>query len=185
MFEEVVGQAEQNMQKAVEVLQRELATVRAGRAHPNLLSKVNVDYYGTSMPLNQVANISAPEARLLVIQPWDKSSLAQIEKAILKADLGLTPANDGTVIRLPIPPLTEERRVELLKVARKKAEEARVAVRNVRREANEAAKQQTKEKKASEDEMKRTQEEIQKITDRFIKEIDRVLAVKEEEIMEV
>lgn len=185
MFDDVLEQAERHMQKAIEVLQGELGAIRAGRAHPSFLSKVNVDYYGVNTPLNQLATISAPEARLLVVQPWDKSLLPQIEKAVLKADLGLTPTNDGTVIRLPIPPLTEERRTGLLKVARKKAEEARVAIRNMRREANDAAKAREKEKKASEDEVKRTQDGVQKMTDRFIKEVDRLLAVKEEEIMEV
>lgn len=185
MYDEVVKKAEQNMGKSVENLQKELASLRAGRANPALLAKVQVDYYGVPTPLNQVANISAPEARLLLVQPWDKSSLPQIEKAILKSDLGLVPSSDGTVVRITIPPLTEERRKEITKVARKKAEEARVAVRNIRREANDEAKAREKEKGGSEDETRRTLDEVQKMTDRFIKRVEEILAVKEQEIMEV
>ncbi|TDA67211.1 MAG: ribosome recycling factor [Clostridia bacterium] len=185
MYDEVVKKAEQNMGKSVENLQNELAALRAGRANPGLLAKVQVDYYGVSTPLNQVANISAPEARLLLVQPWDRAMLPQIEKAILKSDLGLVPSSDGAVVRIAIPPLTEERRKEIIKVARKKAEEARVAVRNVRREANDEAKTREKEKGGSEDETRRTLDEVQKMTDKFIKKIDETLALKEQEIMEV
>jgi len=172
------------MKKAVENLKKEFATIRAGRATPALLDKVMVNYYGTPTPVNQLSTISVPEARLLVIQPWDKSILPEIEKALLKSDLGITPTSDGTVIRLVLPQLTEERRNELVKMVRKKAEEFRVAVRNVRREANEKLKALEKNKGASEDEIKRLQEKLQKITDKFIESIDEALKNKEAEIME-
>lgn len=185
MASEIIKEAENNMKKTIEVVKKEFATLRAGRATPALLDKVLVNYYGTPTPVNQLANISVPEARLLVIQPWDKSSLPEIERAILKSDLGITPASDGTVIRLAIPQLTQERRAELMKVIKKKAEEGRVAIRNVRRDVNEQLKAQQKDGKMSEDELKRSQDEVQKLTDRFIKEIDSLLAAKEQEIMQV
>lgn len=185
MIKEVIGEAEERMKKAVEVLRKEYSSMRAGRATPALLDKILVDYYGVATPVNQMANISVPEPRLLVIQPWDKSVIAAIEKAILKSDLGLTPNSDGTVIRLAIPQLTQERRNELVKVAKKKAEETRVAVRNIRRDANEQLKEFVKEKAISEDEEKRGEEEIQKLTDKYVKEVDHVLEHKEKEIMEV
>ncbi|MCL6634654.1 MAG: ribosome recycling factor [Peptococcaceae bacterium] len=185
MANEIIKEAENSMKKTIEVVKKEFASLRAGRATPALLDKIMVNYYGTPTPVNQLANISVPEARLLVIQPWDKSSLPEIERAILKSDLGITPASDGTVIRLSIPQLTQERRAELMKVIKKKAEEGRVAVRNVRREANEQLKAQQKDGKMSEDELKRSQEEVQKLTDRFIKEIDGLLSAKEQEIMQV
>lgn len=185
MLEEILKEAEGRMQKAVEGLRREMATIRAGRANPALLEKVTVNYYGTPTPINQLATISTPEARLLVIQPWDRNVLPEMEKAILKSDLGLTPASDGTVIRIVIPQLTEERRNELVKMVRKKAEEFRVIVRNVRREANDKLKAQEKNKTASEDEVKRAQEKVQKLTDNYIQTIDKILANKEAEIMEV
>jgi len=185
MVKEAKNLAAERMEKAVAALRRELATIRAGRAAPSLLDKVAVDYYGSSMPLNQLANISAPEPRLLVIQPWDKKSVSEIERAILKSDLGLTPSSDGTVIRLAVPQLTEERRKELVKVVRKKAEEARVAVRNVRRDVNEELKKSEKNGEITEDELHKTQDDIQKLTDKFIEEVEKVLATKEREIMEV
>ncbi len=185
MKNDFINEAEGNMRKTIEVVKKEFATLRAGRATPALLDKISVNYYGTPTPINQLANISVPEARLLVIQPWDKSSLPEIEKAILKSDLGITPASDGTVIRLAIPQLTQERRAELMKVIKKKAEEGRVAVRNVRRDTNDRFKAQQKDAKISEDELKRRQDEVQKLTDRFIKEIDELLSTKEEEIMQV
>lgn len=185
MLTEILQETEARMQKAVEGLRRELASLRAGRANPALLEKVTVNYYGTPTPINQVANISAPEARLLVIQPWDRNLLPEIEKAILKSDLGLTPSSDGTLIRISIPQLTEERRTELVKVARKKTEEFKVMVRNTRREANDKLKAQEKNKAASEDEVKRAQEKVQKLTDNHIQALDKVLANKEKEIMEV
>ncbi|WP_277999023.1 ribosome recycling factor [Moorella sulfitireducens] len=185
MLEEILKEAESRMQKTVEGLRREMASIRAGRANPALLEKVTVNYYGTPTPINQLATVSAPEARLLVIQPWDRNILPDMEKAILKSDLGLTPASDGTVIRIVIPQLTEERRTELVKMVRKKAEEFRVLVRNVRREANDKLKAQEKNKTASEDEVKRAQEKVQKMTDNYIQAIDKLLANKEAEIMEV
>lgn len=185
MTKELIKEAENNMKKTIEVVKKEFASLRAGRATPALLDKILVNYYGTPTPVNQLANISVPEARLLVIQPWDKSSLPEIERAILKSDLGITPASDGTVIRLAIPQLTRERRTELMKVIKKKAEEGRVAVRNVRRDTNDHLKALQKDGKVSEDELKRSQDEVQKLTDRFIKEVDGLLSTKEQEIMQV
>lgn len=182
---EIFKEAEGNMKKTVEVVKKEFASMRAGRATPALLDKIMVNYYGTPTPVNQLANISVPEARLLVVQPWDKTSLPEIEKAILKSDLGITPASDGVVIRLAVPQLTRERRVELMKVIKKKAEEGRVAIRNIRRDTNDQLKSQQKEGIISEDELKRKQEDVQKMTDRMIKDIDALLANKEQEIMQV
>lgn len=176
---------EDKMRKTVSSLQRELATIRAGRATPNLLDKIEVDYYGTSTPLNQLAGITVPEPRLIIIQPWDKSVMTEIERAILKSDLGLTPSNDGNVIRLSIPQLTEERRRELVKFVRKKAEEGRVAVRNLRRDANETLKSQEKSGEISEDERFLLQDKVQSLTDKYIKEIDNILQSKEKDIFEV
>lgn len=176
--------AEERMDKAIQALKRELATLRAGRAAPSLLDRVHVDYYGSPTPINQLANINTPDSRTLMIQPWDKSSLSEIERAIQKSDLGLTPANDGSLIRLTIPPLTEERRVELVKLTKKFGEEAKVAIRNIRRDANDDIKKLEKTD-ISEDESRRHQEDIQKTTDKFIAEVDKVLAAKEKEIMEV
>ena len=185
MLESLYSEMETKMKKTIEALKREFATLRAGRATPSLLDKVDVDYYGTKTPLKQLANISAPEPRLLVVQPWDKGAIADIEKAILKSDLGLTPNNDGNMIRISIPQLTEERRKELVKFVRKKTEEGRVAIRNQRRDANEQLKALEKGGKISEDDLRRAQEEVQKITDQNIKVLEEVLAEKEKEIMEV
>ncbi|HHW92522.1 MAG TPA: ribosome recycling factor [Firmicutes bacterium] len=185
MVTEICREAEEKMQKTVATLQRDLASIRAGRATPSLLDKVIVDYYGTPTPLNQLASISAPEPRLLLVQPWDKNAVSDCERAILKSDLGLNPATDGSVIRLVIPQLTEERRIELTKVVRKKAEEAKVAVRNLRRDANERLKKLEKDGEISKDEQHRIQGKIQKLTDTYIEKLDQVLAAKEEEIMEV
>lgn len=185
MTKEILNESENNMKKTVEVVKKEFLSLRAGRATPALLDKITVNYYGTPTPINQLANISVPEARLLVIQPWDKSSLVEIERAIMKSDLGIPPANDGIIIRLTIPQLTQERRADLMKVIKKKAEEGRVAVRNVRRDTNDRLKAEQKEGNISEDELKRNQEEVQKITDRFVKEIDALLLSKEQEIMQV
>ncbi|MEW5762677.1 MAG: ribosome recycling factor [Bacillota bacterium] len=173
------------MQKTVEIVKRELASLRAGRATPALLDRIMVDYYGTPTPVNQLATISAPEPRLLVIQPWDKTVMGEIEKAILKSDLGITPSSDGNVIRLAIPQLTQERRQELVRVIRKKAEEGRVAVRNIRRDANDQLKTKQKAGEITEDELRRGQDEVQKLTDKYIKEIDNLLAAKEKEVMEI
>lgn len=185
MTKEVLAQAEKKMKGAVEGARREFAAVRTGRANPALLERVMVDYYGTPTPLPQLAGITAPEARVLLIQPWDRNALKEIERAILKSDLGLTPTNDGQVIRLVLPPLTEERRRELVKLVKKEAEERRVTIRNIRREANEELKKAEKEGKISEDELRRVQEEVQKLTDRYIGEIDHLVEAKEKEIMEV
>lgn len=180
-----IAEAEANMKKSLEVVKKEFAGLRAGRATPALLDKVMVSYYGNMLPVNQLANISTPEARLLVVQPWDKAALPEIEKAILKSDLGITPTSDGTVIRLVVPQLTQERRAELVKTVRKKAEEGRVAIRNIRRDTNDFFKQQQKKGELSEDELRRLQEEVQKLTDKYIKEIDQLVANKEQEIMQV
>lgn len=185
MANPLLSETEKNMKKTVEVVNKEFASLRAGRATPSLLEKIMVNYYGTPTPINQMANVSAPEARLLVIQPWDKTALPEMEKAILKSDLGITPVSDGNVIRLTIPQLTQERRTELAKVLKKKAEEGRVAIRNLRRDANDNIKNQQKNGEISEDEQRRLQDEVQKLTDKYIKEIDTLLAAKEKEIMTV
>ncbi len=173
------------MKKSVQALQKDLGGLRAGRAMPALLDKLVVEYYGVPSPVAQVASVTVPDARTLVIQPWDKGLLKPIEKAIQKSDLGLTPNSDGSVIRLHIPPLTTERRNELVKVAKKKAEETRVAVRNLRRDANELVRKFEKDGSASEDQAKKGQEDVQKLTDKYVKEVDEVLLAKEAEIMEV
>ena len=176
---------EEKMDKTISVLTENFAEVRAGRANPAILNKVKVDYYGVSTPINQVAGISVPEARLIVIQPWDMSILKEIEKAILASDIGITPNNDGKVIRLVFPELNEERRKELVKDIKKMAEEAKVAVRAVRRDGIEEAKAEQKEGNITEDELKQAENEIQKITDKSVEEIDEILAKKEKEIMSV
>lgn len=185
MIDEVLQDAEERMQGAVAAARREFAAVRSGRASASLLDRVTVDYYGSMTPLNQLASVSVPEARLIVVQPWDKSQLKAIEKAILESDLGLTPTSDGSVIRIVVPQLTEERRKELVRIVRKEAEEKRVVVRNVRRDANETLKELEKAKEISADDCKRAQERVQALTDKYIQEIDRLLEVKEKEIMEV
>ncbi len=182
---EIHSAHEDKMKKALEVLRKEYGSLRAGRATPSLLEKVMVDYYGSPTPINQVANISVPEPRMIVIQPWEKPMLTAIDKAIQKSDLGLMPNNDGTVIRLTIPQLTQERRSEIVKVIHKKAEECRVAIRNLRRDANDSIKKVEKDKVISEDEAKKAQDDIQKLTDKYIKEVDQVMSVKEKDIMEV
>ena len=182
--EEILLSADVKMRKAVEVLKGELATIRTGRAHPGLVEHILVDYHGTPVPLNQIAGISVPEARLLVIQPWDKQVLPSVEKAILKSDLGLNPHNDGNIIRLAIPPLTEERRTQLVKVVRKKVEDGKIAVRNVRRDALEGLRKLKESKEMSEDEQKRALVKLQQLTDRFIEEMDRVAKGKETELLE-
>lgn len=185
MIDEILLDSEDRMQKTIEVLRKEFASLRAGRANPAILDKVQVDYYGVPTPINQMANVTAPEARLLLIQPWDKSIIPNIEKAILKSDLGLNPASDGTVIRIAIPQLTQERRKELVKVIKKKAEDAKVGIRNIRRDANDALKSLEKNKEISEDENKKAQDDVQKITDKYIAEVDKILNNKEQEIMEI
>ena len=185
MLKEILTDGEQRMNKVIEYMQGEYAGLRAGRANPALVEKIMVDYYGSPTPLNQTANISCPEPRLIVIQPWDKSLVPAIEKAILKSDLGINPNSDGVVIRLAIPQLTEERRKELVKTCSKKAEEARVGIRNVRRDLNDEIKAVEKAKECSEDESKKALDDAQKLTDKLIKRVDEIFAKKEKEIMEV
>ena len=179
----VIKEAEGRMQSGIEALTREFGGLRTGRASTGLLEGIRVDYHGTPSPINQVASVSVPDPRTLVIQPWEPGLLAIIEKAIMKSDLGLTPVNDGRVIRLVIPPLTEERRKQLAKASGKLAEEARVAVRNIRQEANKRIKALEREKKISEDESRRGLEQVQKLTDRFIQQVDELLKKKEQEIL--
>ena len=185
MGQQVLKSSNEKMEKAVAAYSRELATVRAGRANASVLDKVQVDYYGAPTPVVQLANITVPEARLLVIQPYDKTSIGDIEKAILKADLGLNPSNDGTVIRIAFPALTEERRRDLVKVVKKYAEEAKVAVRNVRRDGNDDLKKLEKAGEITEDDLREYTEDIQKETDKYIAKVDEIAKNKEKEIMEV
>jgi len=184
-MQDILDRAEAHMKSSIEVLRKELTTIRTGRASPALVEHLHVDYYGTDTPLKQLASISVPEARTLVVQPYDRGAMSGIEKAILKSDLGLTPNNDGQVIRLIIPRLTEERRKDLVKVVRKQVEEGRVAVRNVRRDAIEHLKELEKAKTLSADEDKRAQERLQKLTDAYIKQMDDIGHAKEAEVMEV
>ncbi|MCX7936178.1 MAG: ribosome recycling factor [Chlorobi bacterium] len=179
----ILHDTQQRMSKAVEHLQQQLARIRTGRASVAMLDGIKVNYYGTPTPLQQVGSISIPEPRMIVIQPWERSMLSEIEKAIKASDLGLNPTNDGAVIRIPIPPLTEERRKEIVKSCGKMAEEARIAVRQVRRDAMEQLKKAEKEEGFSEDDRRRAEEDVQRLTDRFIKEIDEIAKRKEQEIM--
>ena len=183
-FEET-KQAESKMNKTISVFQEDLSAIRAGRANPAILSKVTVDYYGTATPIAQVGTVSVPEARSLVIQPWDATILGEIEKAILKSDVGVTPNNDGEKIRLNFPPLTEERRKELVKGIGKRSEEAKVAIRSIRRDFIDAVKKQIKSNEATEDDLKAMEADLQKLTDTKIKEIEVITAAKEKEILEV
>ena len=176
---------EDKMKKTISVLESEMKTVRAGRANPAILDKVSVDYYGAASPLTTIANVSIPDARSILIQPWDASILGDIEKAILKSDIGITPNNDGKAIRLNFPPLTEERRKELVKGIRKTGEDSKVAIRSIRRDALEDAKVQKKNGEITEDDVKNIEKDVQKLTDSYIKEIDSILAGKEKEILEV
>ena len=181
----VYDETKRKMDKALDVFRAELAKLRTGRASAGMLDGVSVDYYGTPTPISQLATVNVPEARLLVIQPWDVSQIQIIEKAILSSDLGLTPANDGKIIRIQIPALNEERRKELVKIGKKYVEECKVAIRNIRRESNDGIKKFEKEKAVSQDEAKKAQEQIQIMTDKEIKSADEMLAKKEKEIMEV
>ncbi len=185
MGKEIINQAKEKMAKAIQAYTRELATIRAGRANASLLDKIVVDYYGVPTPVNQLASISVPEARLLVIQPYDKSVVSEVEKAIMKSDLGLNPTSDGSIIRISIPPLTEERRKELVKVVKKESEDAKVAVRNIRRDANDDLKKLEKNGEITEDELRGYTDDIQKITDEHIQKIDQITKDKEKEILEV
>jgi len=185
MEQELKSKTTDRMARAIEALKKEFASIRTGRASLSLLDEIIVNYYETPTPLQQLASLSIPESRQMAIQPWDPKVISEIEKAILKSDLGLTPMNDGKIIRINIPPLTEERRKQLVKTVKKKAEEAKVAIRNIRRDTNEELKKLEKEKHISEDVVKKSQDEIQKITDSYITKVDEVLANKEKEIMEV
>ncbi|WP_102262218.1 ribosome recycling factor [Mesobacillus jeotgali] len=185
MPKQAIANAKERMSKAIQAYTRELASIRAGRASASLLDRVQVDYYGAPTPVNQLAGISVPEARLLVIQPYDKSILGEIEKAILKSDLGLNPANDGQIIRIAIPQLTEERRKELAKQVKKEAEEAKIAIRNIRRDGNEDLKKLEKNGEITEDDLRGYSDDIQKLTDEHIAKIDQITKDKEKEIMEV
>ena len=182
---ETKQQAEQKMQKSIESLKNDLGKVRTGRAHPSLLDQVHVDYYGSMTPLSQVANLTLIDGRTIGVQPWEKTMLAAIEKAIRESDLGLNPASLGDLIRVPMPALTEERRKELVKVVKTDGENAKIAVRNIRRDANEDLKKQLKDKSITEDDDRRAQDDIQKLTDKFVAEIDKLVAQKEADIMTV
>jgi ribosome recycling factor len=185
MLQPILDDAKRHMEKAIEALRRELAVVRTGKASVALVEHIPVEYYGTTLPLNQLASISVPEARLIIIQPWDKQAVQPIEKAILKSELGLTPTNDGTAIRLSLPQPSEERRKELVKLVRKRSEVTRVEIRNFRRHALESLKKLEKSSGVSEDEVKRAEEQLQKLTDKEIERVDQLLAEKEQEIMTV
>jgi ribosome recycling factor len=184
-IEELKTDSERKMTNAMKALHTELAAIRTGRATPSLLDQVKVDYYGTATPVNQLANVSVPEPRMIVIQPWDKGLLKDIERAIMTSDLGINPNNDGTVIRLNLPILTEERRKELVKVVNKKGEASRVEVRNIRRDFNDAVKKLLKAKEITEDDAKDAQDVSQKLTDKYMKQIEDILAKKEKEVMSI
>jgi ribosome recycling factor len=185
MINDVRKSAEQKMARSIETLKTDLAKVRTGRAHTGLLDHIHVDYYGSSMPLSQVANVTLADPRTLGVTPWEKKMIPVVEKAIRDSDLGLNPATSGDMIRVPMPPLTEERRKELIKVVHKEAEAAKVAVRNVRRDANDHLKKLLKDKQCSEDEERRAHDDLQKLTDRFVAEVDRLLAQKESDLMAI
>jgi len=185
MISDVKKTADQKMHKSIETLRADLAKIRTGRAHTGLLDHIHVDYYGTSMPLPQVANVTLADPRTIGVQPWEKKMIPVVEKAIRDSDLGLNPATSGDMIRVPMPALTEERRRDLIKVVHKEAEGARIAVRNVRRDANEQLKKLLKDKQCSEDEERRAHDELQKLTDRFVAEIDKLMQVKETDLMAI
>ncbi len=185
MIDDIKKDATERMGKSVDALGHELAKVRTGRAHPSLLDHISVSYYGSQTPLNQVANVNVEDARTLAITPWEKGMVQAVEKAIMNSDLGLNPNTAGTVIRVPLPPLTEERRKDLIRVVRHETEQARVAVRNIRRDANHDLKDLVKEKMVSEDDERRAEEDVQKLTDRHIKKVDELLDKKEEDLMSI
>ena len=185
MIKDIIVKAEEKMKKTISVLKSDLSTLRAGRANPTMLDRIKVDYYGSPCPLSQVANISAPEPRVLVISPWEKSLIKEIEKAILVSDLGINPSNDGSVIRLVVPELTEETRKNLVKVVKKTGEEAKVALRSIRREANDKIKALKKDGDITEDELKNSEDKVQKIIDSYVKEVDSLVTAKEKEIMSI
>jgi len=185
MSEQSIKECEARMKKSVEATKNDINNQRTGRANPAILDVIKVDYYGAMTPLNQVGNISVPEPRLIVIHPWDKNMCAIIEKAILEANIGLTPQNNGNLVRLPIPELSGERRTEIVKTCKKIAEDGRVAVRNIRRDSNEVIKNEEKGRKITEDDSRKQQERVQKLTDQYVKQIDEILTKKEKEILEV
>ncbi len=185
MIEDIKADASSRMTKSVESFKHELGKIRTGRAHPSLLDQVSVDYYGSQVPISQVANVVSEDARTLLVTPWEKDMVKVVEKAILTSDLGLNPATAGTAIRVPMPPLTEERRRDLVKVVKQEAENGKIAIRNIRRDGNNDLKELVKEKEISEDDERRGQDLIQKLTDKFVAEIDQLLEVKEKELMEV
>ncbi|MAZ77573.1 MAG: ribosome recycling factor [Legionellaceae bacterium] len=184
-MQKVKADAESRMKKSIEVLHHELGKVRTGRAHPNLLEHIMVSYYGNDTPLNQVANVTVLDARTLQVAPWEKGLLPTVEKAIVQSDLGLNPASSGDVLRIPLPPLTEERRRDLIKVVKSEGEKAKVAIRNVRRDANDELKSLLKAKELGEDEEHRAQADIQKVTDKYVAEVDQLLSHKEKELLEI
>ena len=184
-IEEVLSNADSRMSKTVEAVQRELGTLRTGRATPSVLENLTVEYYGVPTPLNQLATITAPEARLIMIQPWDKQALRDVEKSILKSELGFNPTNDGNVIRVPVPPLSQERRLELVKLLKRKIEDGKVAARNVRRDALEGIRSMERAKVISQDDNRRAQEQLQKATNSYVARMDEVSSAKETEIMQV
>lgn len=185
MIQEIMTLADEKMNKTISVIKKELSSMKAGRANPTMLDRIEAEYYGAVTPLNQLANISAPEPRVLLIQPWDKASLKAIEKAILKSDLGINPSNDGIVIRLVVPELTEETRKNLVKTVKKTGEEGKVAIRSIRKDCNDKLKNLKKDSDLSEDEIKKAEDTIQKKTDSYIKEIDKIISNKETEIMTI
>ncbi len=185
MIKEVLSETRDAMDKAVKALKKDMAKVRTGRASVSLLDDVRVEYYGVPTPLSQVASLSAPEPRLITVQPWEKNLIPDIEKAIFKADLGLTPSSDGQLIRLPVPALTEDRRREMAKIVKRMGEESKISIRNARRDANETLKMLEKEKEITEDDLKRSEKDVQQVTDEFVNLIDSVVQNKEQEIMEI
>jgi ribosome recycling factor len=185
MYDDVIRRGRAGMDRAVDALKKELAKVRTGRASTTLLDDIRIDYYGTPTPLNQVGTLTVPEPRLITIQPWERNLIPEIEKSILKSDLGLNPSSDGQLVRIVIPPLTEDRRKEMAKLTKRIGEEAKIAIRNTRRDANENLKKLEKDKEISEDELKRGEKEIQDLTDGFVKKVDEVVATKEKEVMEI
>ncbi len=185
MIDEILTDAETRMGKSVDSLRAELVKIRTGRAHPSLLDQIVVDYYGTDTPINQVANVTVEDSRTLAVAPWEKQMVAVVEKAIMNSGLGLNPSTAGNLIRIPMPPLTEERRRELVKVVKNDGENAKIAVRNIRRDANSDFKELLKEKEISEDECRQAEDNVQKITDKYVASVDEVIAVKEKELMEI
>ncbi|QGU95217.1 ribosome recycling factor [Clostridium bovifaecis] len=185
MTKDIINKSQEKMDKTISVLKKDLASMKAGKANPSMLDRIVVEYYGSETPINQVANVSAPEPRVLLIQPWDKNSIKNIEKAILQSDLGLNPSNDGSVIRLIIPELTEETRKQIVKKVKKTGEDAKIAIRSIRREANDKIKNLKKENQIPEDEATAAEDSVQKTTDKYIKKIDEIVVIKEKEIMAV